>query len=180
MREEPMAADILKYGSEILRQHSKDITIQESVQELIHTLFETLEKKGGIGLAAPQIGELKRIFVMDTHAIDDEHVEKFKRVVINPGIVAAGNKTVKYKEGCLSIPEIYEEVERPEVIEVRYLDESFEPVYRKLNGIEARIFQHEYDHLEGILFIDRIHPLRKSMIAGKLKGLANKTKKHSR
>lgn len=175
-----MVADILQYGSEILRQHSKDITMQESEQELIYTLFETLEEKGGIGLAAPQIGVLKRIFIMQTLHIDDERIEKFKRVVINPRILAKSAETEKYAEGCLSIPEIVEEVERPSAIEVRYLNEKLEAVERKLNGIEARIFQHEFDHLAGILFIDKIHPLRKGMIAGKLKSLAQKTKKHHR
>ncbi len=175
-----MIADVLIYGSRILRQHSEEVVNNNKLEELINTLFETLEKKGGIGLAAPQIGELKRIFVMDTFPLDDEKIEKFKRVVINPLILATSIETIKYSEGCLSIPDIMEEVERPKVIEVRYLDESFKTVERKLNGAEARIFQHEYDHLEGILFIDKIHPLRKVMISGKLKSLAQNTKKHHR
>lgn len=173
-----MIADVLIYGSRILRQHSEEVVNNNKLEELINTLFETLGKKGGIGLAAPQIGELKRIFVMDTSPLDDEKVEKFKRVVINPVILATSIETVKYSEGCLSIPDIWEEVERPKEIEVRYLDESFKTVKRKLTGTEARIFQHEFDHLAGILFIDKIHPLRKVMIAGKLKSLAQKAKKH--
>ncbi|MBE0661792.1 MAG: peptide deformylase [Bacteroidales bacterium] len=175
-----MIADVLIYGSRILRQHSEEVVNNNKLEEFINTLFETLEKKGGIGLAAPQIGELKRTFVMDTFPLDDEQVEKFKRVVINPLILATSNETVRYSEGCLSIPDIWEEVERPKEIEVRYLDETFEPVERKLNGTEARIFQHEYDHLEGILFIDKIHPMRKVMISGKLKSLVQKTKKYHR
>jgi peptide deformylase len=178
MEDRPMVAYVLIYGSRILRQHSEEVVTNYRLEELINTLFETLEKKGGIGLAAPQIGELKRIFVMDTFPLDDEQVEKFKRVVINPRILATSIETLKYPEGCLSIPNICEEVERPREIEVRYLDETFNPVERKLKGTEARIFQHEFDHLEGILFIDKIHKLRKIMISGKLKILAQKTKKH--
>jgi peptide deformylase len=175
-----MIADVLIYGSRLLRLPSEEVVNNNKLEELVSTLFETLGKKGGIGLAATQIGELKRIFVMDTFPLDDEKLEKFKRVVINPVILATSIETVKYSEGCLSIPDIWEQVERPKDIEVGYLDESFKTVERKLTGTEARIFQHEFDHLAGILFIDKIHPLRKVMIAGKLKSLANKTKKHSR
>jgi peptide deformylase len=166
-----MVSKVLKYGSTLLRKQSVEITKADNITQLSDNLFDTLKKEGGIGLAAPQIGVLKRAFVMDSNPIaeDDESVEKFKRLVINPQIISRSQETILYSEGCLSIPGIYEEVERPKSITVNYLDESFTPVERKVNGIEARIFQHEYDHLEGILFVDRVSPIRKSLLSSKLK-----------
>jgi peptide deformylase len=166
-----MVSKVLKYGSTLLRKQSVEITKADNITPLSDNLFDTLKKAGGIGLAAPQIGVLKRVFVMDSNPIaeDDESVEKFKRLVINPQIISRSQETIFYSEGCLSIPGIYEEVERPKSITVKYLDESFTPVEREVDGIEARIFQHEYDHLEGILFVDRVSPIRKSLLSSKLK-----------
>jgi len=166
-----MVAKVIKYGSSILRQHSTEVETTSNTSELIKNLFDTLDKEGGIGLAAPQIGVLKRAFVMDSNPMDsdEEPVEKFRRAVINPQIVAKSNEKIIYSEGCLSIPGIYEEVERPQSISVKYLDESLNPIERELVGIEARIFQHEFDHLDGVLFVDRISSIRKSLISSKLK-----------
>jgi peptide deformylase len=110
-------------------------------------------------------------------ADDDPSVESFKRVVFNPVIIEVSEETSLYNEGCLSIPELYEMVERPKSIRVKYLDEEMNEVTRKIDGIEARIFQHEYDHLEGILFVDRISSIRKAIIASKLKRLQRLSKK---
>lgn len=165
-----MIAKVLKLGSSVLRKHSTEIKKGEDSKSLIENLFDTLSKEGGIGLAAPQIGVLKRVFVMDSHPFeDDDKVEKFKRAIINPEIISKSDETVIYSEGCLSIPEIYEEVVRPKKISVKYLDESFKQVEREIDGIEARIFQHEFDHLDGVLFIDRISSIRRTMLQGRLK-----------
>lgn len=174
-----MIAKVLKYGSTVLRQHSKEMSKTEDIEKLTVTLFDTLRKEGGIGLAAPQIGVLKRIFIMDSSPIgeDDESVDRFKRTVINPVIISRSEATSIYSEGCLSVPGIYEEVVRSEKISVKYLDESFNPVEREIDGIEARIFQHEFDHLDGVLFIDRISPIRRTMLASKLKKIMRLSKK---
>ncbi len=166
-----MVARVLKYGSSLLRKKSVEVTDIDNINQLRDNLFDTLKMEGGIGLAAPQIGILKRAFVMDSNPIteDDESVDIFKRLVINPQIVSRSHETIFYSEGCLSIPGIYEEVERPDRINVKYSDESLNPVEREIEGIEARIFQHEFDHLEGVLFVDRVSPIRKSLLSSKLK-----------
>lgn len=172
-----MKSKVLVYGSPVLRKHSN--RVEEAQQQLVQNLFNTLDVEGGIGLAAPQIGVLKRVFIINTEPIadDDTSVESFRRVVINPEIVDLSDETSMYNEGCLSIPELYEQVERPNALRVRYLDEHFNHVDRDIDGIEARIFQHEYDHLEGILFIDHISSIRKAIIASKLKRIQRISKK---
>jgi len=162
---------VLTYGSPTLRKHAEDVSDFSS--ELVKNLFDTLAVEGGIGLAAPQIGVSQRVFIISTEPLadDDPSVESFKRVVINPVIIEVSEETSLYNEGCLSIPELYEMVERPKSIRVKYLDEEMNEVARQIDGIEARIFQHEFDHLEGILFVDRISPIRKAIIASKLKRL---------
>jgi peptide deformylase len=137
-----MVAKVLKYGSTLLRKKSAEITNTDNLTHLSDNLFDTLKKEGGIGLAAPQIGILKRVFVMDSNPIaeDDETVEKFKRLVINPQIISRSQETILYSEGCLSIPGIYEEVERPKSITVKYLDESFTPVERELVELRRVFF----------------------------------------
>ncbi|HRX68404.1 MAG TPA: peptide deformylase [Tenuifilaceae bacterium] len=174
-----MITKVLKYGSSVLRKHSTEINKGEDTKSLIENLFDTLSREGGIGLAAPQIGALKRVFVMDSNPIDDDNgsVDRFKRAVINPEIISKSDETVIYSEGCLSIPEIYEEVVRPKKISVKYLDESFKQVEREIDGIEARIFQHEFDHLDGVLFVDRISSIRRKMLAGKLKRIMKISKR---
>jgi peptide deformylase len=172
-----MKAKVLVYGSPTLRKHAEKI--DEIQPELVKNLFDTLAVEGGIGLAAPQIGVLQRVFIISTEPLadDDPSVESFKRVVFNPVIIEVSEETSLYNEGCLSIPELYEMVERPKSIRVKYLDEEMNEVTRKIDGIEARIFQHEYDHLEGILFVDRISSIRKAIIASKLKRLQRLSKK---
>ena len=174
-----MVAKVFKYGSSVLRQHSELIKKNDDIQNLIDNLFETLGKEGGIGLAAPQIGVLKRVFVMDTNPVEetDEPIQRFKRVVINPQIIKQTIETSMYSEGCLSIPGIYEDVVRPRKVLVNYLDESLNQIEREIDGMEARIFQHEFDHLDGILFVDRISPIRRSMLASKLKRIMRLSKK---
>ena len=166
---------IVKYGSPILRQQSVEITEHDKLDQSIENLFDTLKMHGGLGLAGPQIGILKRIFLMDTSPLheDDPTIEIIEQAFINPEILERSNETNKYEEGCLSIPEIFEVVDRPAKIRVRYKDISFSTIEREFEGMPARIFQHEYDHLEGILFIDRLSSLRRKLLKGKLNKIRN-------
>ncbi|MBN2661881.1 MAG: peptide deformylase [Tannerellaceae bacterium] len=168
-----MTSRILIYGSPVLRKHAEPISSNTELQHTVDQLFSILEKEEGIGLAAPQIGLSKRIFIIDTTPlkIDDPSVEIIRKVFINPVIKEYSPEKTDFNEGCLSIPGIYETVERPERIKVSYQDINMELVEKELTGIEARIFQHEFDHLEGILFTDRLSPMRKMLINGKLKKL---------
>jgi peptide deformylase len=174
-----MVKKVFTYGSSILRQNSSEVFNSEDITELKENLFDTLSKEGGIGLAAPQIGILTRAFVVDTSAlnVDKPKPEPIKKFILDPKILSLSHETCVYSEGCLSIPGIYEEVERPEKIKVTYLNELLNQVEIEINGIEARIFQHEFDHLEGILFVDRISKVRRSMIMSKLKRISKFSKR---
>ncbi|MFO8021194.1 MAG: peptide deformylase [Perlabentimonas sp.] len=173
-----MNSRILKYGSSILRQQSAEVTNNDDVSALVHSLFEVLSKEGGVGLAAPQIGILKQVFVIDTSSMANDYKvgSNARRVIINPIIITQSDEANIYKEGCLSFPNIFEEIIRPEKIVVRYFDEQLNQVEQEFNDIDARVFQHEFDHLNGILFIDRISKLRRTMIAGKLKRITRSSK----
>ncbi len=169
-----MLIKIEKYGSNVLRKHSTLVKGDEDIQGLSTNLFDTLAKEGGIGLAAPQIGLLKRAFIMDSNpaANEEDSFERFKYLIINPTILFVSKNDNWFKEGCLSIPDIFEDIARPDKIVVKYYNEIFEPIEREISGIEARIFQHEYDHLEGTLFVDRLSPLKRRMLDSKLKRIA--------
>jgi peptide deformylase len=170
-----MVITILKYGSPVLRKHSGEITEEDNLVQMVKDLFDTLKKEGGLGLAAPQIGILKRVFLMDTSPLneDDPTTEKIEQAFINPEIIGFSAETIFYEEGCLSIPGIYESVERPVKIRVRYQDTFFNTIEKELDGMQARIFQHEFDHLNGILFIDRLSLLRRKLLTGKLNKIRN-------
>lgn len=168
---------IILYGAPVLRKHSAEVNEEDNIQEIGNSLFATLKKAGGIGLAAPQINLLKRAFVIDTLPLTGQDItfEKFEGIFVNPIIMDQDSEYVIYREGCLSIPDIFEEVGRPGKILVKYQDLNLETHEEELEGIKARIFQHEYDHLDGILFIDKINHIRKKLLTGKL----NKIKKLS-
>jgi len=170
-----MVVTILKYGSPVLRKHSVEFTEEDNLVEIVKNLFDTLKKEGGLGLAGPQIGILKRVFLMDTSSLneDDPTIEKVEQAFINPEILGYSSETTIYGEGCLSIPGINEEVKRPEKIRVRYLDMSFSKIEEELDGVKSRIFQHEYDHLEGVLFIDKLSHLRRKFLTTKLNKIKN-------
>ena len=172
---------IVTYGDSGLRIPSQSLTIDNHADKLIQSLFDTLSQQRGIGLAAPQIGVNQRVFIIDTtlQAKEDKSIEKFQAAYVNPEIMWFSKKENSFNEGCLSIPTIYENVVRPSSIRVRYLDASFKETEETLHGIKARIFQHEYDHLEGILFIDHIHFLRKALLSYKLKKMQNNLIKHT-
>ena len=166
-----MILPLVIYGSHMLRQLSSEVHEDDLPEELSVNMLDTLKKHGGIGLAGPQVGLLKRIFVMDTAPLqeDDSRISKVEQVFINPRILEKSTDLVIYNEGCLSIPGIYRGVERPEKIRVSYQNLLFETIEEELDGVRARIFQHEYDHLEGVLFIDKLSPLQRKLITGKLR-----------
>jgi peptide deformylase len=133
-------------------------------------MWETMYAANGIGLAAPQIGKSIRLFVVDATAFEDDEPElaEFKKVFINARIVEEDGEKWPFNEGCLSIPKIREDISRHEEIVIEYLDENFKKHKDTFSGMAARIIQHEYDHIDGILFVDHLSPLRKRLLSGKL------------
>ena len=166
-----MIYPIVIYGSQVLRNRSVDIdSSYPDFKKLVEDMFLTLEEASGVGLAAPQIGKNIRLFVVDCTPWGDENPElaEYRRVFVNPEIYERSEETSLFEEGCLSLPGIHENVRRPVRVKMRYLDENFEPHDEEFDGLPARVIQHEYDHLEGTVFTDRVNPLRKTLIRGKL------------
>jgi len=171
-----MILPIYIYGQPVLRKVSEDITPDyPELQQLIANMWDTLADSEGIGLAAPQIGRAIRLVVIDLDPLSDDLPEykDFKKVYINPHIIEFDEDSPKdsSEEGCLSLPGIHEKVTRPTRIHVKYCDEQFQEHDEWVEGYLARVMQHEFDHLDAHLFIDRISPLRKQLIQGKLKAL---------
>lgn len=163
-----MIKPIYLYGQRVLRSVCKEIQKEDkSIKKLIEDLFDTVKNAQGIGLAAPQIGVSLAIFVVDTTEIEEG--EGVKKVFINPDMIEMLGKEWGYKEGCLSIPGIRESVHRPPDLKLKYLDENFNPHTEHFSGMMARIIQHEYDHLKGILFTDKLVGLKKTLSKKKLK-----------
>ena len=170
-----MILPIYLYGHPVLRKVGEDITKDyPNLETLIDNMFETMYNADGIGLAAPQIGLAIRLFVIDLEPLaeDEPKYAGFKKVFINPRIVEESGEPVKLEEGCLSIPGINEMVERKERIRIQYLDENFVAHDEVYEDFFARCIQHEYDHIEGVVFTDRISPLRRNLLKGKLLNLA--------
>jgi len=165
-----MVVPVILYGSPMLRKLSVEIIEEDNIKKINEILFDTIKANEGIGLAAPQTGILKSVFVIDTNPVaeQDVSIDKFEGIFINPEIIDNESDNIAYREGCLSIPDIYEEVYRPEKILVRYQDMVLNTHEEELDGIKARIFQHEYDHLKGILFTDKISLIKRKLITGKL------------
>lgn len=160
-----MVHKIRIYGNEALREKAEKVEeVNDEIKNLLNDMVETMLDAPGIGLAAPQIGVNKMIFVF---GIEEDNIRK----VINPEIIEFGKDIVEMEEGCLSIPGVYKNVKRPERIKVKYLNENGEEIVEELDSILARIFQHEYDHLFGELFVDKIGPVGKKLIAKKLQKL---------
>jgi len=166
-----MIYPIVVYGSPILRKVAKEVDADyPNLQALVSDMFDTMHKADGMGLAAPQIGKSIRIFVVDATSLVDEDpgLKDFRKVFINPKIQLLGDETIVMNEGCLSLPKIREDVDRHNKLKISYYDENwnfFEEIYE---GLKARVIQHEYDHLDGIMFIDKINPLRRKLLKGKL------------
>lgn len=166
-----MILPVVKYGSPLLRKRAFDLDKEDNFREIAQNMLHTLKDAGGIGLAGPQVSVLRNLFVIDTTPMKDEGIAMMEKAFFNPVIIHYGTEEVEYQEACLSIPGINEFISRPGKIEIRYRDENFDWHEEILDGIIARIFQHEYDHLEGILFIDKLSSLRKKLIKSKLKDL---------
>ena len=168
-----MVYPIIMYGDPVLRKKALDIDRSFDVQTLIQDMFETMHAAKGIGLAAPQIGKSIRLFVVDGTTIEDEpELEDFKKAFINPQLLDETGKEWPFEEGCLSIPNIREDVFRKEKLRIRYVDENWMLHEEEYDGMKARIIQHEYDHIEGKLFIDYLAPLKKRMLKGKLNDIS--------
>ena len=168
-----MVYPIIMYGNPVLRKKAKDIEKGSDILELVQDMFETMSAAHGIGLAAPQIGKSVRLFVVDGTSVEDEpELVDFKKTFVNPEIVDQDGEEWPFEEGCLSIPNIREEVFRKQKLRIRYFDENWNPLEEEFKGIKARIIQHEYDHIEGKLFIDYLTPLKKRMLKGKLSDIS--------
>ena len=177
-----MILPIIAYGDPVLRKLGKSIDKEyPALESLLKNMFETMYGAKGIGLAAPQIGLPIRIFIVDaTPFKDDEELEleernflsTFKQVFINAKIIDETGDEWVFNEGCLSIPDVREDVFRNETVKIEYLDEKFEKHTKEFSGIAARIIQHEYDHIQGILFTDKLSSLKKRLIKGKLANIS--------
>ena len=178
-----MILPIVAYGSPILRKVAVDITPEyPDLQKLLEDMWETLYNSNGVGLAAPQINKSIRLFLVDSTQIfeNDEDGDTddypdapgFKAVFINAHIVEMGEKEWSYNEGCLSIPKVREDITRKDTVTLRYQDENFIEHTTTFIGVTARIILHEYDHLEGKLFIDYVRPLKKVLMKRKLEDIS--------
>ena len=176
-----MKLPIVAYGDPVLRQRTEEIEEDyPELKQLIDNMFETMYAANGVGLAAPQVGLPIRLFVIDASPFgeDDEDgpgdptAKDFKRVFINPIMIEESGEKWAFSEGCLSIPNINEDVLRKKDVIINYLDENFEEQEEELTGLAARVVQHEYDHIEGKLFIDKLGPLKKAMLKNKLENIS--------
>ncbi len=170
-----MILPVYVYGSSVLRKTAEHITQDyPNLQQLIADMWETMYDANGVGLAAPQVGKSIRIFVVDATpwAKENPELANFKKTFINAEIYERFGEEWRFNEGCLSLPGIHEDVMRPESIKIRYVDEQFVAHDEEYGGYAARVIQHEYDHLGGTLFVDHLTPLRRTLIKGKLTGMA--------
>lgn len=169
-----MILPVFAFGQPVLREKCKPVEANTAeIQKFISDMWETMYDSNGVGLAAPQVGKNTRIFVADTIQLGDEKKRKtdaegFKKVFINPEIVEETGTAWEYEEGCLSIPHVRGSVSRLPVLRIRYQNEAFEWCEDTFDGMNARVIQHEFDHIEGVLFIDKISPIKRRMIQRRL------------
>ena len=176
-----MILPIVGYGDPVLRKKADDIPQElPNLKQIVADMYETMYKAFGVGLAAPQVGLSIRLFVIDTRPFSEdddlpkeeqEQLAVFKKTFINATILKEEGEEWGFNEGCLSIPEVREDVYRHEKITIEYYDEEFNKFTEQYDGLIARVIQHEYDHIEGILFTDKISSLKKRLIQGKLKNI---------
>lgn len=177
-----MILPIIAYGDPILRKVCNEITHDyPKLKDLIINMFETMEASNGVGLAAPQIGLPIRLFVIDTSPFSEdedltakerEFLKTFRKVFINAKIIEETGDTWMFNEGCLSIPGVREDISRHQTITISYQDENFNPQTLTINGLAARVIQHEYDHIEGILFTDKLSAFKKRILKSKLTNIS--------
>ncbi|AYV95507.1 peptide deformylase [Fusobacterium necrophorum subsp. funduliforme] len=172
-----MIYEIKKYGDSVLRKIAEKVEeVNDEIREILRNMVETMYARDGVGLAAPQVGISLRMFVCDIGTPEESNVKK----IINPLITPLTEETISVEEGCLSIPGIYKKVERIAKLKLEYQNEQGEFVEEILEGFPAIVVQHEYDHLEATLFVDRVSPMAKRMIAKKLQALKKETMKDGR
>ena len=172
-----MILPIYTYGQPVLRKVAQEVAVDDpTLKTFIADMYETLDAAEGVGLAAPQVGKALRVVVIDLDVLKDDFPEYagFRHAYINAHIVEYDDKSKKetLDEGCLSIPGLHESVTRPTRIHVTYLDEDLNPHDEWVEGYLARVMQHEFDHLEGVMYVDRVSAFRKQMINSKLRGIA--------
>lgn len=170
-----MILPIYTYGQPVLRKVAQDVDPSDAtLPQLISDMSETLDNASGVGLAAPQIGKSIRVVVIDLDVLKDDFPEYkgFRHAFVNAHILEYDDKEKEtFEEGCLSIPGLGENVTRPKRIHVKYLDENMTPHDEWVDGYLARVMQHEFDHLEGVMYVDKVSPLRKQLIRNKLRGI---------
>lgn len=170
-----MVYPIVVYGDPILRKRAKEVEKGSmDLHAFAQDMFDSMNAAHGVGLAAPQIGKGIRVFVVDATTMEDEDedLSDFKKVFVNPEVIEESGEKWPFEEGCLSIPNIRENVSRQAKLRIRYMDENWVEYDEEYEGMKARIIQHEYDHLEGKMFIDYLSPLKKRMLKGKLNDIS--------
>lgn len=170
-----MILPIVAYGDQVLKKKAVDIDKDyPHLEELINNMFDTMYEANGVGLAAPQVGKSIRLFVVDASPFEDKEADlkDFVQVFINPIIIDESGEEWSFNEGCLSIPTVREDVMRKPKILVRYYDENFEYYEEEFDGLAARVIQHEYDHIEGKLFTDRLSSFKRTLLKGKLSDIS--------
>ncbi|WP_066220635.1 peptide deformylase [Formosa haliotis] len=177
-----MILPIVAYGDPVLKKVAQDITPEyPNFVELLENMYETMYNAFGVGLAAPQIGLPIRLFVVDATPFSEDEdlteeeqkeLQGFKKAFVNAKITAEEGDEWAFNEGCLSIPDVREDVFRKSKITIEYLDENFEPKVETYNGLIARVIQHEYDHIDGILFTEKLSTLKKRLIKGRLDNIS--------
>ena len=168
-----MIYPIVAYGHPVLKKLAQEIVKEEvDVAELALDMFETMYNAQGIGLAAPQIGKSIRMFIADASPLEDEEIGDWKQVFINPEILEEFGDDWTFEEGCLSIPNIREDVIRPEKLKIHYFDENWNEFTKEFEGMKARIIQHEFDHIDGILFTDHLTAFKKRLLKSKLTNIS--------
>lgn len=168
-----MILPIVAYGDPVLRKQGETISPDmEGLTELIQHMWDTMYHAHGVGLAAPQIGKCLNLFIIDTGMFDDEETPALKQVFINAEILQEFGDKWDFEEGCLSIPNIRENVKRHQNLKIRYQDENFNTHEKEFDGLIARVIQHEYDHCKGVLFVDYLSELKKRLLKNKLKNIS--------
>ncbi len=168
-----MIYPIVLYGDPVLKKRARDIEKDElDINQLVSDMFETMYSANGVGLAAPQIGLSIKLFVIDSTPMEEDESKGIKKAFINPEILEEVGKEWPFEEGCLSIPGIREDVDRLQKIKIKYLDEDWNERIDEFDEVVARIIQHEYDHIEGILFTDHLSAFKKRLIKGKLSNIS--------
>lgn len=169
---------IVAYGDPVLRQKTAEVEFNAELEKLVEDMFETMYNAKGVGLAAPQIGKALRLFVIDPEAMDEENLKGQKKVFINPTILNQEGEPWPYEEGCLSIPDIHADVNRMPKLTIKYQNLKGDWLTEEYDGLIARVIQHEYDHIEGILFIDHLTSFKKQLFKAKLQQIVKGNVEH--